>query len=363
MTIVAHAYDFVVGVDTHASKHALSIVETKNQTEIDSGMFPVTPAGFARAINWIHRRTDHSEKVLVSMEGTGSFGQVLRQDFQRDGLVVVEALKPVRHSRRASKTDLIDARVAATAVMGKTLDSLVIPRSGGAREALRILVKAREGLTADNTAQINRLTALVRTNALGIDARKSLGRLQIKQIAKWRTRNESIDLQVARSEATRLAQGIVTNRKALNENKTIIEDLVKQVAPPLLEMVGVGPITAAQFYLAWSHHDRIHSAPAFVALAGANPIPASSGKNQRHRLNRGGDRSLNNALHTVVLVRMRFDEQTKAYVEKRTAEGKNKRETMRCLKRYIARHVYRTLQASTPNQHTQTTLTNLQKTG
>lgn len=358
MPIVAHAYQFVVGVDTHAGRHAFSIVETRTQTEIDSGEFPVTPAGFARAITWIRRRTKSSPQLLVSMEGTGSFGQTLRLDLEREGLLVVEAPKPLHRAGRITKSDLVDARRAALGVMGTPVESLVLPRCGGAREALRILLQARGALTAENTAQINRLTALVRTHSLGIDARRALGRLQIKEIAKWRTRNEGIDLRTARNEAVRLAQRIVTNRNDLNDNKTVIEDLIRQEAPELLDIKGVGPVTAAQFYLAWSHPGRVRSAAAFVALAGANPIPASSGKNQRHRLNRGGDRALNNALHTVILVRMRHDDETKTYVQKRTREGKSKREIMRCLKRYLARRVYRTLQ----NANTGASIQPLKKT-
>lgn len=318
MTIVAHDYDFVVGVDTHAGRHAFSIVESCTQTEVDAGEFPVTPAGFARAISWIQRRTNHSHRVLVSMEGVSSFGQTLRLDLEREGIPVTEAPKPPHRSGRIAKNDLIDARRAAMSIMGSSASSLKVPRSGGVREALRILLQARHGLTVANTAQINRLTALVRTNALGVDARRALGSRQIKAIAKWRGRTETIDLQVARCEAVRLARLIIANREALADNKDIIEKLIVQVAPTLLTMSGVGPVTAAQFYLAWSHHDRIRSAAAFVALAGANPIPASSGNNQRHRLNRGGDRSLNNALHTVVLVRMRYDPETKEYVARRT---------------------------------------------
>ena len=268
------------------------------------------------------------------MEGVSSFGRSLRLDLQREGILVTEAPKPPHRAGRIAKNDFIDARRAATSVMGWDVTSLQIPRSGGVREALRILVQARHGLT-------------VETNALGIDARRALGRIQIKAIAKWRVRAETIDLQVARSEAVRLAKLIIANREALTDNKNAIETLVQQVAPALLTMRGIGPVTAAQFYLAWSHHDRIRSAAAFVALAGANPIPASSGNNQRYRLNRGGDRSLNNALHTVVLVRMRYDQETQEYVQKRTAEGKSKQEIMRCLKRYVARQVYRTLQAAT----------------
>ena len=120
------------------------------------------------------------------MEGVSSFGRSLRLDLQREGILVTEAPKPPHRAGRIAKNDFIDARRAATSVMGWDVTSLQIPRSGGVREALRILVQARHGLTVENTAQINRLTALVRTNALGIDARRALGRIQIKAIAKWR---------------------------------------------------------------------------------------------------------------------------------------------------------------------------------
>jgi transposase len=120
-------------------------------------------------------------------------------------------------------------------------------------------------------------------------------------------------------------------------------------AAPLLQETGFGPVTAAICLTAWSHHGRVRSEAAFASLAGASPIPASSGNTVRHRLNRGGDRTLNRALHMVALSRMTFDTETSNYVAKRQTEGRTKREIRRCVKRYLARRIYRTLNAATPS--------------
>ena len=116
------------------------------------------------------------------------------------------------------------------------------------------------------------------------------------------------------------------------------------LAPALLDEPGVGTIVAAQLLVAWSHHGRLRSEAAFARLAGVAPLPASSGQTVRHRLSRGGDRQLNRALHTIVLHRRHHDPQTKAYIERRLAEGKSRREATRLLKRYVARHLYRLLE-------------------
>ena len=128
------------------------------------------------------------------------------------------------------------------------------------------------------------------------------------------------------------------------EHETELELLVTAACPQLLDRPGIGVITAAQFLISWSHRDRVRSEAAFAALAGAAPIPASSGATVRHRLNRAGDRQLNRALHTVALTRLRFEPTTKAYAARRTADGKTPREIKRCLKRAIAREVYRIMQ-------------------
>ena len=141
-----------------------------------------------------------------------------------------------------------------------------------------------------------------------------------------------------------LAPRIKTLTAEAADLQTSIRGLVEAVAPHLLDQPGVGPITAAQIYIAWSHPGRCRNEAAFARLAGVAPLEASSGQNTRHRLNRRGDRQLNRALHTIAVTRSRYCPHTQAYIAKRTAEGKTPREAQRCLKRYIARQIYRLLQ-------------------
>ena len=212
---------------------------------------------------------------------------------------------------------------------------------------MQVLTTAREEMTKDRTRCVNALTALVRRNALGIDARRGLTGKQTKEIDNWRTREESLALRVARTEAVRLAKRIATLTKELDDNLGQIEALVSvSEAAPLLTETGYGPVTLAVCLTAWSHPGRIRSEAAFAALAGVNPIPASSGNTTRHRLNRSGDRRLNSAIHTIATTKMTWDKQTQDYAQRRLAQGKTKREVRRVLKRYIARNIYRTLNAS-----------------
>ncbi|MEW6932246.1 transposase [Trueperella pyogenes] len=191
---------------------------------------------------------------------------------------------------------------------------------------------------------MNALTVLVRSNPLGIDARSSLSTAQIEQIASWRMRGEDTELQCARAEAKRLARQILELDCELGANERDLAGLVQiSEAAPLLQEKGFGAVSAAKCLVAWSHYGRIRTEAEFASLARVNPIPASSGNTVRHRLNRGGDPKLNSALHMVAIVKMTHDEETKKYVTRRREEGKTDREIRRCLKRYIARRVYRTL--------------------
>jgi transposase len=123
-----------------------------------------------------------------------------------------------------------------------------------------------------------------------------------------------------------------------------VERLVAAIAPWLLELAGVGPISAAQVLVSWSHAGRLRSEAAFAALAGVNPSPASSGQVTRHRLNRGGDRQLDRALHTIVLARLRDDPSSRAYAARRRSQGKSTRDIRRCLKRAVARQLFKLLE-------------------
>lgn len=205
-------------------------------------------------------------------------------------------------------------------------------------------------MTLERTAKVNALTALLRAIDLGI-ARKPLTDSQITEISHWRARDEALALSTARAESVRLAKRITTLDAELKDNHTRTTELLESSpAAPLLEETGIGTVTAAVVYTAWSHPGPVRSEAAFAALAGVNPIPASSGNTVRHRLNRGGDRRLNSALHMATVVRMVHDPATRGYAERKKAEGKNPREIRRILKRYLARHLYRALNAlHTPN--------------
>ncbi len=179
---------------------------------------------------------------------------------------------------------------------------------------------------------------------LGIDARRPLTSAQITTVAAWRTREEDLATATARGEAIRLAKRVTTLEQELKANTKRVTELVTQSpAGELLNQPGIGPLTAAVALTAWSHPGRLRSEAAFASLAGVNPIPASSGNTVRHRINRGGDRRLNRALHMAIVTRMRMDPRTRAYVERRTCEGRTLKEIRRCLKRYLARQIYRQL--------------------
>jgi len=348
MTIVADLFRFVVGVDTHAATHTYTILESSGRV-IDQQQFPTSPAGLARAIDWIGRRTEGDlDATLVTAEGTGTYGAVLAGRLAASGYRVVEAPTP-RRDPAAGKNDAMDSLAAARSTLMMRTDRLRDRRGGGdqhtasVRSALQVLLTAREQANGERTRAVNALTALVRTHDLDIDTRRALTITQIKTISRWRRRAEPIDLATARAHAVRLALRITELDTQLTDNADQIRSLVHDQAPILLDQPGIGPVTAAIILTAWSHPGRVRSEAALAKIAGTAPLPASSGNTQRHRLNRGGDRRLNRALHTIVLTRMRCDPATRAYTERRRAEGKTTREIRRILKRYTTRQLYRTL--------------------
>jgi transposase len=349
MTIVAHAHPFVIGADTHARNHALSVLASPNGEVIDDAQFPATNAGLTRAVAWVSRRTGADLGALWVIEGTGTYGAQLARAAADAGYSVVEAARMnARANRGVGKSDPLDARRIAQAALPLDMTELRIPRAdGGVRAAVRVLVTSRDHMSVERTAAINALTALLRVSALGIDARRPLINSQITAIAAWRARNEDIATAVARDEAVRLARQVNALDQQLKANtKRIAELLDHSPARRLLDEPGIGPVTAAVALTAWSHPGRVRSEAAFASLAGVNPIPASSGNSVRHRINRGGDRRLNRALHMAIVTRMRMDPRTRAYVERRTAEGRTLKEIRRCLKRYLARQIYRHLNAA-----------------
>jgi transposase len=355
VSIVAHTHSFVIGVDTHARSHTLAVVAAATGELIDTAQFAATDSAMTRAITWARRRTGADLATLWVIEGAATYGARLATLVTEAGYQVVEAARMSARTHRAiGKSDPLDAhRIAATVLPLDTDQLRHLRQDNGARAALRVLISARDSMTTARTEAVNMLTALLRAFALGIDARKPLTTTQITEINRWRTRTEDIALTTARTEAVRLARAITTLDSELTTNTKTMTTLLRQCpAAPLLDKPGIGPITAAIAFTAWSHPGRLRDEAAFAALAGVNPIPASSGNTTRHRLNRGGDRRLNRVLHMAIITRMRTDPETRAYVERRLAEGRTKREIRRTLKRYLARHIYRALNATALNEPT-----------
>jgi transposase len=347
--MVAEVFDIVVGGDTHEDSHTLEMLAANSAT-IATACVDNDEAGFAGAVAWIAEHARGAE-VLVGLEGTRSHGIRLARALSRAGLAVVEVERPKRAQRRGrGKSDPIDAHLAALAVLRMDTDRLPTPRADGDREALRILLAGRRELSQTQTRHKNQLTALLRT---GTDADRLLthGQYTLARLhaiaARRGNSTETHEQATRRTEARRLAKAITQAEHDLNANNKQLHQIVQELAPGLTARHGIGPISAAQAIVSFSHPGRCRNNAAFAALAGASPIPASSGKVTRWRLNRGGDRQLNRALHTIATTRWRTCPRTAAYITRRRAEGKTDREIRRILKRYIARELYRTLNTST----------------
>ena len=254
-----------------------------------------------------------------------------------------------RERRPGGKSDALDAIRAARSVLGQERPGT--PRAGGERQALQALVAAREGAVNAKCAGLGQLRNLLVTTPepLRNELRTLTPARLLRQLAAARPeRRRDPELRgtmlALRSIAQRVLQLTAEERELARE----IEAITRKLAPQLLDQPGVGPHSAAQLVLSWSHPGRIRSEAAFARLAGAAPIPASSGQTIRYRLDRSGDRKLNRALHLILVTRKRTHPPTRAYIERRIQEGKTRREATRCLKRYLARNLYRLLEHGPP---------------
>lgn len=348
MPTVADRVDAVLTVDTHADTHTAVLVSARG-VELGQLEVAASDAGHQQLISWVFEHAP-GPRLLAGLEGTASYGARLARALAAVDLNVVELEQPTRKVRRGrGKTDRIDALLGADALLAMDTDTLPTPRAGGDREALRLLLIARVSMTEEVTAKTNSLVHLLRTGsdtehhiASSTLTIRALHELADREVPDPDADHDTLTVVRAR-QIHRLANALLTLRTELAANKTDMRALLAELAPALTDTIGIGPVSAAQAVLAFSHPGRIHSAPAFAALAGASPLPASSGRTTRHRLNRGGDRQLNRALHTIAVTRMRHDPRTRAYLTRRTAEGKTPREIRRILKNYIARELYKTL--------------------
>ncbi|MGH2427692.1 MAG: IS110 family transposase [Candidatus Limnocylindria bacterium] len=332
-----------LGVDTHAEVHAVAALDQRGRL-IETTIIPTTPAGYQALLAWA---AGHGTIDQVGVEGTGSYGAGLARWLRSQGLAVVEVDRPDRRARRQrGRSDPLDAESAARAVQsGRASGS---PKAGDGRvEAIRALRIARQSALDARSRVANQLHAL-RVTAPD-ELRAELRSLSLTGLAQRAARFRAPVVVDTPSAATRTAlRSLARRHLALGAEMARLDvqlrRLVAQAAPQLLARPGIGVQIAAQLLVtAGDNPARLRSEAAFAMLTGTAPVPASSGKTTRHRLNRSGDRQANAMLYLLALNRMRYDPRTKAYLERRTAEGKTTKEIMRCLKRYLAREVYRLL--------------------
>jgi len=334
------------GVDTHGKTHHAAAVDQVGRMLGDQE-FPASAAGYRALLAWLR---SWGRVVKVGVEGTGTYGAGLARHLAAQHIEVIEVDRPDRKTRRRQgKSDPIDAIAAARAVLAGTATGAPKTRTGPV-EAIRALRVARRGAVKARTAALNQLHGLLvsapeplRADLAGLRGRDLVGRCAGLRIDPTRL--------LEPVAATKAALRAIARRVQLLEEEIAVADArlrpaVVTVAPRTAALFGAGPDVAGQLLAtAGDNPERLRSEAALAHLAGISPLPASSGRTDRHRLNRGGDRAANSAIHRIVLCRMRHDERTRAYVARRTAQGLSKREIMRCLKRYVVREVHTALLA------------------
>ena len=331
------------GVDTHKHTHVAAAVDSAGRL-LGTAEFTADRRGYGRLLRWLGSL---GVLALVGVEGTGSYGAGLARHLTGEGVAVVEVNRPNRQTRRRrGKTDTVDAEAAARAALSE--EATAVPKSGdGPVEAIRALCVARRSAVKARTQAANQLHALAVTAPERLACR--LRGLRTGEIAEAciAMRPDTAPDQVTAATKTAL-RSLARRHRALtveiDDLDTDLLCLAEQANSALLGACGVGAeVAAALLVAAGDNPQRMRTEASFAALCGASPIEASSGPKVRHRLNRGGDRCANNALWRIAMVRLSFDERTIAYAQRRQTEGKTRRETIRCLKRHIAREIYRLL--------------------
>jgi transposase len=332
--------EIVVGVDTHKHLHVAVAVDALG-ARLGATTISVGIEGYRDLLAWAR-----SLGVIraFGVEGTGSYGAGLSRFLREQGHAVFEVDRPNRQLRhRRGKSDPIDAEAAARAVLGGQATAL--PKSGtGAAEMIRHLKAARDGAVKARSQAMLTIKALIvgAPAALRQELERIAGKMAlVRHLAASRPGPIASTTASAKAGLRALARRWLALDEEIKAHDVHLERLTRRRAPELVEAHGMGAGTAAEMLLlVGDNPERIRSEGAFAKMCGACPIPASSGKTSRHRLNRGGNRQANAALHRVVVVRMRRHEPTLDYVRRRTAEGKSKAEIIRCLKRYVCREIF-----------------------
>jgi len=331
--------EVILGVDTHRDVHAAVLVDLLGRL-VAAETFPTTKRGIRALIKWAQQR---GLIRTAGVEGTGSYGAGLTRAMRCEGIEVIEVTRVARIGRRhLGKNDTRDAEAAARSVLAGTATAQPKTRDGVV-ESIRVLRNARASAVKARTQAILHLKNLVVTAA--DELREPLNGLTNKQlVARCARMHRSSRLDAL--SATRYALSTLARRhRTLDDEIAELDKLLKQLtanaAPRLLAQAGIGPEIAARLLLiAGDNPTRLRNDSALAALCGASPIETSSGKTTRYRLNRGGDRQANSALWLIVNNRMIHDPTTRAYVARRTAEGKSSKEIRRCLMRHVARGIY-----------------------
>jgi transposase len=326
------------GVDTHLDVHVVAALDERGAL-LGVESFDTTRLGYRAALDWLG---SFGEVELVGVEGTGSYGAGLTRHLHAAGVQVVEVDRPNRQRRRRrGKSDPQDAISAARAAQSGDANGQAKTRNGNV-EAMRVLRVVRSSARKERTRALNQMRSLVSTAP--DEVRDQLRDLTIfrmvERAAAFRPRGHDA-VNATKLALRTLARRVLALQEEIGDLDAVLTPLVQETAPELLELPGVGIDNAgALLVAAGDNPERLRNERTFAHLCGAAPIDASSGKQERHRLNRGGDRQANAALWRIVMTRIVYDPRTRAYIDRRMLEGLTKREAMRCLKRYIAREIY-----------------------
>lgn len=338
---LVHLSPVVGGVDTHKDLHVAAVVDQNNRV-LGSDFFATTRQGYRQMLAWM---ASFGTVKRIGVECTGSYGAGLLRYLQSTGVEVLEVTAPDKMERRKrGKSDTIDAESAAHAAFSRI--RTVTPKTrSGMIEALRVLNVCRKTAVAARRIALQ----MIQMNIISApdelrDQIRHLTRMQlIRTLASWRPdvtayRNVQDAYRIALKS---LARRYLELHDEIADLDIMITSIVDELAPELIKCKAVGYECASQLLItAGDNPQRLNSESGFAALCGVSPVPVSSGKTNRHRLNRGGDRAANSALHIIAIGRLRTDTRTQEYVAKRVAEGHSKMEALRCLKRYISREVY-----------------------
>ena len=343
----------VLGADLHKRSHTIAALDGSTGELVAGKTIQVGARGFATALEWA--RSLSAERVWALEDCRHVSGAFERFLVGRGERVVRVAPRLTADSRRAArdrgKSDQIDALAVARAALREQIDSLPAAQLAGVELDLRLLVDHRERLVRQRTAlandvrwQLHDLWPELAVPARALSSRKWLGKLG-RRLARA---EQSARVRIARDELRRIAD----LSRTIDTLETEIGELVAQAAPQLLDEPGCGPLTAAKLVGEIAGADRFATDAKLARAAGLAPIPVSSGRTNRHRLDRGGNRQINAAIHRIALTRSRMHPETIAFLERKTAEGKTRREALRALKRHLARRIWHLLQLPTPEHRT-----------